>query len=447
MIILGVISVCMLVVACTKSDDFITREETDVSCTCLKQTLEQNLRARGDWFIDVKDCDWIKVAPDRGTGNGIHYQMYSIEVAYNKGGSREWTIYVCQGDTHCPVTIHQERCKFGFVGVEVVDSLFQNKESTTGINVKYEYAAGDESVTLSATLSGSAAAGLSVTPFTSSDFQPGSGALFIPISGKPTQLGEFNVTVMADNKTIGNCKGVVGEYVAPVVVLDPSGLPARWNFFAAGYTGTGPLETERGMHWTYADPDPKVLTTSGNPEAKITTVIKNPVTTTLKDVTQCYTYNPAMQVYGLIEGDYWLATIPVMYFKETTKISVEGAVSTASKGPGFYVLEYSADGNTWIEVPGATEFTNTTTGETWKSHYWNNEYSIKNAPAGTRKSYDPTDPKETYHKYSFPLTGVTIDNGNLYLRLRALKYRYDMSNVCTVAWTDLKAFEIDFVQE
>ena len=54
-------------------------------------------------------------------------------------------------------------------------------------------------------------------------------------------------------------------------------------------------------------------------------------------------------------------------------------------------------------------------------------------------------PEETYHKYEFPLTGVTIEDGTLYLRLRVLKYRYDMSVACTATWTDLKMLEIDFV--
>lgn len=447
-ITIAVLSVCLALASCAKNNDFVSREETTVTVDCLSQSVDQNLRARGDWYIDENGADWLSVSPKSGTGDGMHFQMYTISVSYNKGGSREATIYVCQGDLRCPVTVHQNRCKFAFTGVEVVDSLYQHKESTTGINVKYEYAAGDESVKLSAALEGEAASGLSVTSFTSTDFTPGNGALFIPITGKPSSKGEFSVTVFADGKNVGNCKGQVAEYVAPVVVLDPSGLPAKWNFFAAGYTGTGPLETERGKHWDYGDPDPMILTTCGNTEAKITTVIKKPVTTTLNDKAQCYTYNPAMQVYGLVEGDYWLATIPVMYFTETTKISVEAATSTASKGPGFYILEYSGDGTNWFEAPGATTFTKDDgSGDSWKAHYWNNKAATTNAPSGTRKSYNPENPDETYHKYVFPLTGVTIDDGCLYLRLRALRYKYDMSGACAAAWTDLKVLEVDFVEE
>ena len=70
-----------------------------------------------------------------------------------------------------------------------------------------------------------------------------------------------------------------------------------------------------------------------------------------------------------------------------------------------------------------------------------------NAPTGTRKSLDLTNPEETYHKYEFPVTGVTIEDGILYLRMRALKYKYDLSAACSSTWTDLKMFEVNFVEE
>ena len=137
----------LFMVSCQGESDFVSREETRVSVDCLSQSVEQNIRARGEWNIDLNGTEWISVSPDRGTGDGVHYQMYSINVEYNKGGSREGTIYICQGQVRCPVTVHQNRCKFGYTGVSVADSLYQHKESTTGINVNYEYAAGDRKST------------------------------------------------------------------------------------------------------------------------------------------------------------------------------------------------------------------------------------------------------------------------------------------------------------
>ena len=446
-IIQTIILAALVTCSCAKAPDFISREETRVAFDCLAQSTEQNIQSRGDWYIDLNGADWISVSPEKGTGDGVYFQMYTISVGYNKGGSREHTIYVCQGSTRCPVTIHQNRCKFALTGIEISEPLYQYKESASGIRVKYEYAAGDESVSLDADLSGAAAAGLSVEPQQSSDFQPGSGELFIPITGTPSSKGDFEVSVRADGTNIGICKGYVEEYVAPVVILDASGLPARWNFFAAGYTGTGPLTTSQGEHWDLDDPDPHVQATGGNTDARITAVIKDPKSIELSGKTQRYTYNPAIQVLSMVEGDYWLATIPVMYFTEETKISVEAATSGHRNGPGFYILEYSGDGSTWFEAPDATSFEKSDTGEKWKAHFWNNEAATVNAPTGTRKSFDITNPQETYHKYEFPLTGVTIENGNLYLRLRAQKYRYDMSSACSSTWADLKMLEVNFVQQ
>lgn len=445
-LILLFLSATAFLVSCKKDNDFIRREETRVTVDCLSQTVQQNIQAKGDWTIDTQGCDWVSVSPDSGTGNGEDYQMFSISVTYNGGGSREATIYVCQGSTRCPVTIHQNRCKFGFTGVEMVDSLFQTKESTAGINVKYAYAAGNEKTTLKATLSGAASAGLSVQEIETSDFKAGSGALYLPITGIPTTKGKFDIEVFADGKSIGTCQGEVTEYIPPRPVFKAAGLPAKWNFFEFGLTGTAPLATEMGQYWKLADPDPRVYPTSGNGEATLRAVMANgPVIVQLSGADEAYTYNPAMQVNGLLCNDYWLVTIPVYHFDEDTQISVEAAVSTAAKGVGYYILEYSADGSKWIEAPGATTITHEGIAS-FKAHYWQNSRSVSNYPTGTRKHLDKTDPDETYHKYVFKTTGVTIEEGNFYLRLRALKYRWDFSADAVAAWTDLKCFEVDFVE-
>lgn len=434
--------------SCMKDDGFITREETRVTLDCLKQTVQQNLKAKGAWNIDTRNCEWITVDPASGEGNGEDYQMYNINVTYNKGGSREATIYVCQGSTRCPVTIHQNRCKFAFTGVEVVDSLFQTIESAAGINVKYAFAAGDESTTLSAKLSGAAAAGLKVESFKSEDFKAGSGALYIPISGTPTTKGKFDVEVFADGKSVGTCQGEVTEYIPPVPVFKPAGLPAKWNFFEAGLSGTAPLATEMGKYWCLACPegDPRVYPTSGNSEATLTAVMAaGPNIVTLNDAPEAYTYNPAIQVNGLLCNDYWLATIPVYHFDEDTEIVVESAVSTAKAGPGYYIMEYSADKINWIEAPGAKEF-QPEGKPAFKAHFWNNQKSTTNWSNGTRKHLDKTDPEDTYHKYIFKTSGIKIDEGNFYLRLRVLQYKYDFSGNVGNAWTDIKCLELDFVE-
>lgn len=432
--------------ACTKEDNFVTREETRVNVDCLKQTVQQNLLANGAWSIDKQDADWITVEPESGVGNGEDYQMYSITVSYNKGGSREATIYVCQGDTRCPVTVHQNRCKFAYSGVEVVDSLFQTKESEAGINVKYAFASGDESTTLTATLSGIAAKGLKVEPVTTSDFKSGSGALYLPITGTPTIKGKFDVEVFADGRSLGTCQGEVAEYIAPIPVFKPAGLPVRWNFFDAGLTGTAPLATEMGQHWCLSDPSPCVYPTSGNGESTLTAVMaKGPNIVQLSGADEAYTYNPAIQVNGLLCDDYWLATIPVYHFDDDTEIVVEAAVSTAAKGVGFYIMEYSADGTNWIEAPGATEFTHDGIAP-FKAHFWQNAKATTNWSAGTRKHLDKNDPDDTYRKYTFKTAGVKVDEGNFYLRLRALQYKYDFSGNVAAAWTDLKCLEITFAE-
>lgn len=56
-------------------------------------------------------------------------------------------------------------------------------------------------------------------------------------------------------------------------------------------------------------------------------------------------------MYGFALDDYWLFTLPVKNFKANTTLNLRALISSSASGPKFYILEYSADGQTsWTSV-------------------------------------------------------------------------------------------------
>ena len=105
----------LAVLSCNKEPDFVSVEESRLTLDARSQTVTQHILSRGEWHIDLNGAVWLRVTPGSGVGDGIHYQTFEIIVDENPGGSREQTVYVCQGSVRCPVTVHQNR---GEVAVE-----------------------------------------------------------------------------------------------------------------------------------------------------------------------------------------------------------------------------------------------------------------------------------------------------------------------------------------
>lgn len=214
------------------------------------------------------------------------------------------------------------------------------------------------------------------------------------------------------------------------------GLPAVWNFFRLGYvptTSPDALKTDYAKNWSISANPIKVTATSGNAAAFISPVCaKGVVNVTLA---------PAMQVQGILEGDSYLLTIPVTGFRTGTQIRVSAATGGAPTSVGFWVMEYSDDATTWHEVPGAQTVSAGTASV--KAHFWNTPEST----TGTSRLFYFGKDDSSFHKYTFACDGIkTINEGNLYIRLRALKYSLNGSDIIS-SWTDLKHIAVGFASD
>lgn len=431
-------AVLLLATSCQKEDDIFTRENDKISCDCTEQSIEQNFLCTGEWVADCSGVDWITVSPERGSGNGEDYGFFKINVKYNKGAAREGTINLIHGGTSYPIQVNQGKCEFAYGTPYVAGNLFQNIASTASINLPYIMASGEESVEVSCTLSG-ASDGVAIPKATYSGFAKGKGELSIPIAGKPTQAGTVNFAIKIDGVDVGTCSTKI---VSDPDAL-PDGLPVGWNFYALEMTGPTVRGSKYDYSWTVDATNPtaetnpldahRVLSSSGNENAYLTA--KATVTSTGN-----YTFNPGIQIRGLMENDYFLFVIPVKNISADEKLTVEASMGSAGSGPGYYALEYSSDNTTWKLAEGSTLMT--VFGASAQVHY----YVPTENTSSERTSYN----KETdkgYRKYTFPLTGIdTIYDGNLYLRLRVCMNRRsngsESTNAIASAWADLKGFEV-----
>ncbi len=261
-----------------------------------------------------------------------------------------------------------------------------------------------------------------------------------------------STTSASSSQTIGRKKG---KKVA--MTLYDFTILAGWNFYGEGYTNATKSSAQGsalGSTWVDGDVH-QTPPTYGSSASAILQAVAAGGAKPAKDIvvhgetrTTAYNLNPSYQFRGFREDDYWLATIPAV-IPDDSMITVEAAVGGAKSQPGFYLLQWSTNGDDWTTVPGAPSITLSSGGisDTFNAHFW-----VATVDSDLRVKYHKymTDINSTYsyswRKYRFAVSGVTT---NLYLRLQVTtgygagaitnKTRY---NANPPGWVDLKGLEV-----
>lgn len=430
----------LILTSCEKSDSIFARENDKLFVDCTEQSIDQIILSSGEWFADVSGVDWITVTPEVGTGNGVDYGHYTINVAYNSGAAREGTIYLVHDGDSYPITINQDENDFSYEAPIFDGHLFLNIESTAKIIIPYNVASGSESVQISFNIKG-ASEGISIPKITYNEFQKGNGTIEIPVEGAAEKMGDVEFEIFIEGILIGSVSTKILEDPNAVV----EGLPVGWNFYSLDISPRG---SEYDYSWTTDAINPVVdilpqnghlvLPSFGNKDAYLTAFSNN-----VSSVSN-YAFNPSIQIRGLMENDYFYCVVPVKNLKPTHRIQVEASMGSAGSAAGYYALEYSDDGGIWHLADGATNME--VFGISAPVHYY-----VPSVNAGEdRKTYN----KETdqgFFVHSFTLDGINnIYEGNLYLRLRVCMDRRTngsetTNTIAANAWADLKGFEIELI--
>lgn len=151
------------------------------------------VRTNGRWTVTT-DANWLTLSPEEGTGDGHTYQTITATASGNTGLSRSATIILSDSQNTLEITATQASGIFEIGSPALGGSLRLNASAAAAVEVPYTKAQGNEEITIEGVLSGTAAAGLSFEKFTGTA-APGNGTVSAPISGIPSAMGNFTLTV------------------------------------------------------------------------------------------------------------------------------------------------------------------------------------------------------------------------------------------------------------
>ena len=193
----------------------------------------------------------------------------------------------------------------------------------------------------------------------------------------------------------------IGEVRAKVYSADEmpvEGLPVAWEFcHGKGAADDKAALQERQPGWTASEHTLNADTGSGT----ITLVEAAGKTSAALN---SWGYNDGhAYVKGLYVDDYWLLTVPVKYLTAGKTVNCTGSIGGSGSSAGFFLIEYSADGQTWYPAAGAR------TGQFNETEV---TYHIR-----AYDSYDYEGDGTGYFSCDFPVE-VDVTSGMLYVRYR-----------------------------
>ena len=212
--------------SCQKTEPVFQIENDILSVDCTEQNLNQVVKCSGTWSVDCSEVDWITVTPESGTGNGVDFDTYTLNIEYNSGAERTGTYYVVYEGQRLAVSVTQAACAFAYGELSFSGNLAAGIESTASLKLLYECASGKEVVTFTGKVTSETVTGVMVPEFVYKSFLKGKGEIEIPVTGKPKGAGKIQIELFADGVSVGT--------VEKVVAADanlPEGLTVGWNFY------------------------------------------------------------------------------------------------------------------------------------------------------------------------------------------------------------------------
>lgn len=432
-------------------EDALKLDKTSVAAEADGTTVTIQVTANCDWTV-TNALDWVSVTPASGKDNG----SISVAVAANAGAERSGKFSV-KGGSLSPVEVSVSQAaavsKLALGAPALDGKLMTGSTGTAAIEIPYTGALGTDSVPFVVTVSGNGSAGIETTEYTHS-FAAGDGKVRIPISGTPTALGSVAISVTAN-----------GQPLEPNLEARVSETPryktyVTWNFWGYGYTRAD-YGLVRGSAFDYSwtseavnktestnAADHIVLPSDGTlpgwENARMSAVGTTPAaggTTTAPATVSSvagYTFNPSIQIQGLNKDDYYLFTIPVTSLAAGTKVHVESALGGAAAAAGYFIMEYSLDGNTWAEAPDAKSIE--VGGDTYKYHFEDTHSTDK----VIRYTYSrDTGVDAGFAAYTMALPAA-MSNATIFIRLRAIGLNGSSAVMTKTGWSEVKFFEISF---
>ncbi len=389
------VAACSAITAGCKDDEenYLVRETDTIQFSSnLASSQRITLRCSGAWrSVIPDDAQWLSTTPSEGVGTG-EFEWITVSATHNRSAERTATIYLECGGVQYPITVTQADGKIIYGAPTVEGNLIEQEASSARLCFTYSNAYGDETVTAKCSLGGDCA-GLSVADATF-ELANGGATLALDITGTPTQPGYATFAVSVEGEPIGEVRAKV--YSADEMPVE--GLPVAWEFcHGKGTADDKAALQERQPGWTASEHTLNADTGSGT----ITLVEAAGKTSAALN---SWGYNDGhAYVKGLYVDDYWLLTVPVKYLTAGKTVNCTGSIGGSGSSAGFFLIEYSADGQTWYPAAGAR------TGQFNETEV---TYHIR-----AYDSYDYEGDGTGYFSYDFPVE-VDVTSGTLYVRYR-----------------------------
>ena len=345
----------LLAAACSDDDDSYLVRETDSIrfASCLASSREITLRCEGSWRTVVpEDAQWLSTSPSEGIGSG-QFEWITVSATHNRSAERTATIYLENGGKQYPITVTQADGAVVYGTPYVEGNLIEQEPSKARLCFTYANAYGDETIAVSCTPGGDSQ-GLTVAG-TSVSLVNGGATVALDIAGTPTTPGYAVFTVSVDGTEIGSARAKV--YAMSEMPIE--GLPVKWEFC--------------------------------------------PVKGSTEDVNALKARQPdwVTSAHSLVSED-GRAYITVVE-AAGTKINCTGSIGGSGSSAGFFLIEYSADGQTWLRADGA------------KTGTFNNTEVTYHVRAYDSPLFEGEN--TGYFSYDFPVD-LTINSGTLWIRYR-----------------------------
>lgn len=65
-----ILATTSLFVGCSAEEEYLVRENDQLSFNCSEHVVSQTLQCNGPWSVDYNGNSWVTLTPDSGVGNG-----------------------------------------------------------------------------------------------------------------------------------------------------------------------------------------------------------------------------------------------------------------------------------------------------------------------------------------------------------------------------------------
>lgn len=336
--------------ACQKAEDVFEIDIESISVDCAEQSETHSILCSGAWTITTAE-DWLSFDPSQGTGDGVKQQAYKVNIAYNSGEKRTGTYTIKYNNIEKTVNVSQSKCSFAYGRIAFNGTLTQNENSLAYVSIAYSGASGKESAKISGSVSGPGAEGLSIETKVYSGFNAGSGNLEIPILGTPATAGDITIAINLDGDpySIDATVGKAGHQGTPTSEL----TIAFWKFSPDG--SSSPTKNELAEEYPNFTKD--LFITDGN-GATLELVAAEGKTTEPFNFNNGNGCNDGHLYFrGMYVNDAVVISKKNVNVKAGVELVFKGSMGGSGSSAGYFIAEYSTDGNSWTAFPAAKKET------------------------------------------------------------------------------------------